>query len=509
MTRRAKLARAVWVIVGIKLVLQLATTGRYGWFIDELYYLACADHLAWSYVDHPPLSIAITWLWREIGGGGLVCTRVPAAISGALTFLGTAAIARELGGRAWAQAIAALATLFAGVNLVVHGYASMNGYDTTLWVAAFWLTLRLAAGASRPRWWMLGVVLGLGLLNKWSVAWLGAGLAVGWVATAERRLLTTPGPWVAAAIAAAIAAPQFVWQLQNDWPTLEFIHNATTFKMLPVGPVELFAVQVLANNPVAAPLWLLGLFVLLRDGDTPGARALGICFLVVTAILIANGTSRPNYLAIAQPPLVAAGAVLFERARDRGSWQSAGITAWTVLLCVAGVAQLPLTLPLLPPADLVRYQTAIGIKAPAMEHRERAALDGHFSDRFGWPELIDTVARVHAGLPAHERAGAIVFTGSYADAGAIDHLGRARGLPPAYSGHNHYWHWGPPEREPTAVIVIGGEREALEAHYGSVEAAAVTSCEWCAPRFDGRTVWVARELRRPLAELWPELRHYD
>jgi Dolichyl-phosphate-mannose-protein mannosyltransferase len=508
---RLLFAPIVWVLAALKLGLHLVTAGSYGWHGDELYYKACGEHLAWGYVDHPPLSIVAMAAWSAIGGDGMTWARIPAALAGALTLLGTSLIARELGGRGWAQGLAALVMLAAGGNFVMHGYASMNAFDTAFWTLAMWLSLRVAAKPSRKTWLLLGLVMGLGLLNKWSVAWLGVGLIIGWLASRERRLLASRDPWIALAVTSAIVAPNILWQFQHGWPTLEFVQGATANQLLPVGPLGLglFVQQVIMMNPVATPVWLAGLFVLLRDSKRPGARALGISFLVVVAILLIHGASKPYYLTLAQPPLVAAGAVWLTAKSERIRGGRVGLVSFTALLCIAGLLALPLALRLLPPAKLVAYQSAV---APKKGNEARGKLDEHFSIHFGWPGLVDEVEKVYRALPPEERDRTIIFTPTYAGASAIEFFGRGRGLPPAVSGHNSYWLWGPPEREPIVVIIVGGyglEPAVFEKGWSKIEEEGRSHCEWCSPNRSDRPIWVARGLKHPFREIWPHLRHYD
>jgi 4-amino-4-deoxy-L-arabinose transferase-like glycosyltransferase len=207
-------------------VLHLLALVHYGWFRDEFYYLVCADHLAWGYVDQPPLSIAFLALWRGVFGESLAAIRMAPVLFhlGAVTL--AAAIAREMHGGRYAQGLAALAVLLTPVYLAIGHYFSMNAIDLVVWEAAILLVMvALRTGGSRA-WPALGVVLGLGLMNKISVLWLGVGLLGGLLLTPYRAVLRTRGPWLALAVALALFAPHVAWQARHDWPTLEFMRNA-------------------------------------------------------------------------------------------------------------------------------------------------------------------------------------------------------------------------------------------------------------------------------------------
>lgn len=503
------LTKAVWIVALAKLALHLASSARgYGFFGDELYYIACAAHLDSGYVDQPPLSIWVLAAWQALVGDSLAALRLLAALLGAASVVLGGVLARELGGRRPAQVLTAVVVALAPVNLVVHGYYSMNAVDILLWMAAFVLVARVLRDPSPVRWVALGTLLGVGLLNKISVLWLGAGLLAGLLVTPHRRALATPWPWIAGALAALVALPHVLWQIAHGWPTAEFMRIATGEKMRPVPPLELLAQQVLVWNPLALPLWLSGAVALMRRPREDPARVLAIVFVTTAAILIATGTSRPNYLALAMPPLVAAGAIAFERyaLRKGTSWAMPAVTA---LLALVGLAAAPMTVPLLAVPDLIELTAALGLRAPEMEKRQVGALDPHFADMLGWEQIADTVAGVYASLPPEDRARAGVLALSYGEAGAIDRFGPARGLPPAISPHNSYWLWGTAGADGSTMVIAGGPRELWERHWSRVEEAAEWDCGHCLPGRNHSKVYVARNPRAPMDQIWAALRRYD
>ena len=214
------LSPAVYALAALKLALHLATNSNYGYFIDELYYLACAEHLDFGYVDHPPMVAWLAFLSRNLLSDSLPALRLLPALAGTAVLLLAARIARELGGGAWAQTLAALGTLFAPVLLFTSTVYSMNIFDVLLCSLALLLILRLgrAEGPALGLWTQLGVVLGAGLLNKISVLFLGFGFAVALLATPQRRRLLEAGPWLCGGIALVLFAPHLLWQQLHGWP---------------------------------------------------------------------------------------------------------------------------------------------------------------------------------------------------------------------------------------------------------------------------------------------------
>ncbi len=154
----------------LKLILHAVAISRFGYFRDELYYIACSKHSAWGYVDQPPLSIALLALQRRLLGDSLPALRLLPALAGAATVVVTGLLARAFGGGRFAQALACLAVLLAPVYLVVDHYYSMNTFDTLFWaLAALMLWRALEKGTARS-WLLLGLLLGLGMLNKASTS---------------------------------------------------------------------------------------------------------------------------------------------------------------------------------------------------------------------------------------------------------------------------------------------------------------------------------------------------
>jgi hypothetical protein len=507
MLRRPLLASALvvpLVFVGLKLLLHALAASNYGYFRDELYYIACSKHLAWGYVDQPPFSIGVLAGVRALLGDSLAALRLLPALAGAATILLTGLIVRDLGGGRFAQAIACLCALLAPVWLAVDHFYSMNAFDTLFWSLSAWLLLRALDDDHLPWWTALGIVLGLGLLNKTSMLWFGGGLAVGLVATPHRRLTARPGPWLAAAIALLLFAPHLAWQWTNGWPTLEFMRNAAGDKMVRTGFASFWWQQLLVMNPVTAPVWLIGLVALLAGRRT---RVLGIVFLAVAALLVASGSSRPNYLAVAYAPLLAAGGAAIERLTERSDrrWLRP-VTLGLVL--VLGTPAVPMGLPLLPVEQAVAYFRATGARPKAQERSGEGDLPQVFADTFGWEELVERVARVYHSLPSDQRAACAIAASNYGEAGAIDFFGPRHGLPPAISSHNNYWLWGPRGATGECVIFVGGSATDSHDDFRSVTLADTTKCDHCMPFENGAPIFVCLGLNRPLTERWKEIRHY-
>src|SRR5262245_8696091 len=491
----------------VTFALQLSAITQYGYFRDELYYLASTEHLAWGYVDHPPLSIALLALVRYTLGDSLVALRLVPALACAATVLLTGLIARRLGGGRFAQGLACMAAMLCPVFLGTGHYYSMNAIDLLLWTIAVWLLLVTLRESTTTRWAWLGVVIGLGLLNKISILWLGLGLVVGVVLTPHRRVLQTGGPFLAAAVAGAMFVPHLLWQIGNGWPTIEFMRNATAEKMVAVSWGQFAAGQFLTMGPGNALVWMAGLVYLLVARPARPFRILAFLYLTVALLLLVGGRSRAGYLAVAYPMLMAMGGVAWER------W-TAGKSRWwmrvpvTLVVVALGFAAMPLALPVLKADTFIRYQAALHMAPRTEEHHRMGPLPQQYADMFGWPELVDLVAVAYEKLTPEERRHARVFGQNYGEAGAIDVLGRKRGLPRALSGHNSYWLWGPGNFDGSVLIIIGGDREDNAEFFEEIEIVGQTHSPYAMPYENGLDVSIARKPRVDLRQAWAKVKKY-
>lgn len=507
---KRKIPPLILVLACAKLAIELPYATAYGYFRDELYYLACARRLAWGYVDHPPLSIAVLAAVRSLGGESLTAIRVVPAMAGAIVIGLTAALAKTFGGGIRAQGLAALAVLAAPGYLASGHVYSMNALDTLFWTLAALLAAHVlqtaGVNAGHSTWVWLGLVLGLGLENKLSVVWYMGGLFVGIAVTPARAWLKTRWPFIAGVLAVALLTPYLAWNHDHGWPVLEFAHNATTEKMASISPWAFFVGQLENMSPLSAPLWLLGLGALLASARLSRWRALGVAFACVFLLLVVNGKSRVGYLAPAFPPLFAAGAAFAD------AWLSARVWAYpasAAAIVVGGAIGLPFAVPVMPIYAFERYAERLGQTPRSDEKKEIGPLPQYYADMFGWKELTENVAIVYGSLSDEERREAAIYAGNYGEASAIELFGPDAHLPAPISGHNSYWLWGPRGASGRVVIVVGSDPERWRSRCESVEVVAVVSHSLVMPYEDHLPISVCRQTKEPLELLWPKVKHYD
>ncbi|HLG17760.1 MAG TPA: glycosyltransferase family 39 protein [Blastocatellia bacterium] len=496
-------------LAAIKLLVHIATAASYGLFTDELYFLACGERLAWGYVDMPPLTALQAWLARELLGDSLYAIHLFPALAGAGLVLLTGAIARELGGGRYAQALAALVALVSPGWLAVHAYLSMNSIELLLVAGCALVLIRMINSGNTKLWLVFGALAGLGMLNKHTMILFGFALIASLLLTRERRLMKSRWFAVGGTIAFLIFLPNLVWMWQHHFPHLELLANIRrNQRNVSFSFFDFMGQQVLFMHPAALPVWLGGLWHFLVGKDGRRFRTLGLAYLVALGILLA-ADGRTYYLLPGYPMLIAGGATAIERwlSRSRLRWAP---PTYAALIAATGAMLAPLALPALPPETYIMYSGALGISQPRLEHRRTSALPQLFADRFGWPEMAQAVAAAYHAIPEPEREKTAIFGQDYGQGGAIDFYGPKLGLPKAISGHLTYWYWGPREYTGEIMLVMGDRREVLEAEFETVEKVgevghpyAMASQHWELFLCRGPKGW------SNLQEIWPRLKNWN
>lgn len=476
-------------IVAAKLGLHAALSEAYGFHRDELYYLMCGRNLAWGYVDHPPLVPCLARGIEALWGPSLVALRLVAATLGAMVVLLAGLLAREMGGRAWAQGVAALAVAVSPIFLMTNSLFQTPTPDQLAWAACALLALRALQGRERL-WLAVGAVAGVGLLAKSTLVLFGVGLAVGLVLSRWRGALRSPWLWAGVGVALLLVASNLAWQHAHGWPTLEFSANRSARTAAEMTPLAFLAFQLVFIGIVSLPLFAAGVATLFVPRSGP-ARVFGWLWLVVT-VLLAAASAKPYYAAPTYPLVFAAGAVWLERTLAAGRWRR--LRLWAPIALVVGLLPLAwLVLPVMPREIFARHQDA-------WPHQE-------FREMFGWDDLAAQVAAVYHALPQDERQRAGLLTDSYGEAAALDVLGPRYGLPRATSPHNSYYHWGPPDTD--VVIAVAWSATTLQQHFAAVqEIGPVTNRLGIVNESAQQRIYVCRGPLRPWPEIWRALRSF-
>jgi hypothetical protein len=500
-----------FLLAAFQLALQITFHGSYNYFRDELYYIACSDHLAFGYVDQPPLSIAILWVSRHLLGDSLYAIRFLPALAGATVVFLTALMTRKLWGGSFAQGLAALSVVVAPVLIGQGKFFTMNPFDVLFWAVAGYIVVVILTD-DRPRLWILfGLIVGLGLLNKYSMGFMIIGLVAGLLLTHQRKHLATKWFWVGALIAGAVFLPHVIWEVSNGYPSLEFMRNASQNKNVSLGLIDFFMGQLRDMNFLNAPLWLSGVvfFWFYRDGRY---RPLAWMYPVVFVVMIA-GNAKVYYLAAIYPTFLAGGSIVFERWFQNLRWRWLKPIYVSLLIVFATIA-LPFALPVLPVEQFVQYEKLLGLAPRAEERTAVAELPQYYADQFGWEEFVATVATVYKRLTPEEQAECFIFVRNYGEAGAIDFFGKRYGLPNAQCAHNSYWMWGPGKQTGDIAIIVGGSRTLqdnlndLNRRYSHVELGGTIYTKYAMPHQNGRLLFLCKGMNTTFQKLWPTERFF-
>lgn len=498
---------SVYAIAGLYFVLHLATATHYGYFRDALYYLACSHHLAFGYVDQPPLIAVLAWIARHTLGTSLPALLFWPALAGVGRILLVAAFARELGARQFGMSFAALLAATPAVWWVIDHQFAMNALEPLFWLGCAYILVRIINTRNSRLWLPFGVLAGIGLENKYSIAIFLVALLIGLILTSERKVLFTP--WVLAGIAAAfvIFLPNLIWNVQHHWPFLELMHNIrVTGKDVVLSPGTYLVQQILMMNPFTFVFWFGGLLYFFAAEAKP-YRAFGWAFILTIAFfLVTHG--KDYYSAPAYGLVLASGAVATERLLSRSAnTQSVLKPACFAWLLVAIALLLPLVLPVLPLDAFIRYQSHLPFK-PAKAERafEGAVLPQYYADELPWQNLVEAVARVYHSLPREEQQKAAIFCNNYGQAGAVDFFGPRYGLPPAISGHQNYFLWGPRDYTGEIVIVVG---QGYDDHkdFTSFQVAATQNTPY-AFSYENQPILLCRGLKWNLQKEWSRVKYW-
>ena len=538
--------RGDWALLGglgfLLFAAHMLVSGRYGYFVDELYYIACSKHLAWGYVDQPPLIAVITWVERMTLGETLPALRFLPAVAAGLRVVLTGLLARELGARRFGMALACVCVMVAPIYLGLDSILTMNGFESSFWLGAALIALKIFGGAdseaglktrhysseggdrsaglksrhyileggSQRLWLLFGMVCGVGLLNKHSVLFFGFGLFVGLLLTKQRKQFLSPWIWLGGLIAALIFLPNLLWEVHRGFPTIELLRNVqASGRNTEMGPLKFLVVQAMILHPLTAPVWIAGLVELLRDREGKGGRVLGITYVVIMACMLTMH-GRMYYPAPAYGMLFAAGGVAFERWFSRvraGAWLR---PAYLALLVVSGIALAPFAyFPMLTVEQYIAYSKFLHFGPPKIENHDMGPLPQIYADQFGWKEMAQVVADAYHKLPPEEQKGCAIFGQNYGQAGAIDFFGAKMGLPPAISGHQSYFYWGPRGYSGECMIVMDDSAERLGELYRDVEKVGTVYHPLSMPyqHFDVYLCWGAKF--GTLEKVWPRLKRWN
>ena len=491
-------------IAAIRVVLYLIAASHYGYFRDELYYLACGEHPAWGYMDQPPLIGWMAWLLEHTIGTSLYALRLLPMLADVATIVFTGLLARKVGGGRWAVLLASLAVLIAPISLAFSHLFTMNAFDPLLWVTLAWLLVELVETGKQKLWLWIGALIGVTLLNKYGVVFLLPGLLLGVALSPLRRSFVKPWFWAGVGIATVIALPNLLWQMHWNFPFLQLIHAVRNGRDVMLAPPAYLAQQAQMIGYLPALLVVLGLAWSLVSAQGRRYALLAWGFISVLGLMLLL-KGKFYYVAPVYPIVFAAGGAGFEQWTE-GRWLKWLRPAYVLVLLAAGVTLAPLAMPILPEQTYIAYTKKIGLQQPKFEHQPESELPQIYADMEGWEQRVKIVAAYFHTLSPEEQRVTAIGAPNYGEAGAIDHFGPALGLPKAISGANNYWIWGTHGYTGESIIFLDEDSpEKYEAMCNSLTVVARPSDPYSRPD-ENYPIYHCRGLKPSIQELWPKLK---
>jgi Dolichyl-phosphate-mannose-protein mannosyltransferase len=427
-------------------LLHLLTNQRYGFHRDELQFLSDARHLDWGFVSYPPFTALVERIGLGLFGLSPVGLRLFSVIAQAAVIVVSGLMARELGGGLLAQCTAALAVALSPLPLFEGTEFQYTTFDFLWWVLIAYFVIRLLK-SDDPRWCLaIGATVGVGLMTKYTMGFYLAGIVGGMVLTRARRFLATKWFWGGVGLAFVICLPNLSWQVRHEFVSLHFLQHIH-HRDVGEGRANGFIKDqfLICANLFAAPLWIAGLLLFLRDGRY---RMLAWMYLIPCALFLL-GQGRGYYLGAAYPMLIARGATAGERwvRPMRPLWRGLTEGVFFAGLAACGLYVCALVVPLASSGPLRDF---------ALKN------NGDLREEIGWTELVKAVAEIRDSLPPEQRASVGILVANYGEQGAIEMLGPAYHLPPPISGTNSAWFRRYPSPPPSTLIVLGLPRSYVD-----------------------------------------------
>ena len=346
--------------------------------------------------------------------------------------------------------------------------------------------------------------MGLALLNKIGMLWFGTGLLASLILTKERKWFTTKWPYYAGVIAFVIFSPYIIWNAMHDWATVEFL-GGTADKYSSQTIASFLAGQLLIHNPVNMIIWVAGIIFFLKLDKKRNGILIFIIFLTILSILLINGHSKPEYLAPIFPVLFIGGGLALEHWTKNRKW-----IAYLVLGNQAlGLAAAPLAIPILPVASYIAFTRMAGMAPQTAEGHQLAELPQFYADMFGWENQVKAIAEVYHSLSKKEQATCVIMGDNYGRSGAVDYFSDKYDLPLSIGRHNNYWIWGPGQYNGELMLILSKEMGDKEVLFEEVQEFGTIYTKYAIPYENDLKVYLCRNLKQPVEELWPTLKNYN
>jgi hypothetical protein len=500
----------IWILALAKLILHFLTNGEYGYQIDELYYMACGEHLDWGYTELPPLIAVIANLSRSLFGDSLFAIRLFPAMAGALLVVLTGLMVRQLGGGKFAQCLAGLAIIVSPYYLFIHTILTMNAFEPLIWTLCAFVILLSIKYRLPQLWYLVGFIVGVGLLNKYSMFFFGFSLLVGLFITPHRQMFWEKWIWMAILIAFVMFLPNIFWQSQHGWPFFEHQAAASISSKKPLieSTIDLFFQPIFMMQPLALPIWVAGIYYYLRSPQGKLYRFLGWSFVVLFGLFLLLG-GKSYYLAPFYPILFAPGAIIIEQfVQNRKQLKNYILVA----LISSSFVLIPMTLPVLPLETLLQiskfYSSIYSLPDRGSTELNSQEAPWHFRQMLGWEEIAAQVSKVYHSPALSKSSNVAILVWDYGHASAIDFFAKAYNLPKVISGAHAFYFWGPRDYSGDIVVSVGGDFDYLKKLFQQVEKVNTITHENTIGINSSIPIYLCQGIKVSLQDNWSDFKAY-
>jgi hypothetical protein len=475
------------ILAVVKLIIQLLGNRNYGFHRDELLHLSVSEHLDWGYMEFPPL---IAWVGRLsywLFDYSLMGTRLFPTLAGVLLLILCGFMARVFSKHTYALLLAGLCCLAFVPFYRNHTLFQPVAFDQLFWTLGFYLMVLFLKTEDKKYLLLTGLVLGLGLLTKYTILVWALGIFTGLLFHKRGKHLKNPWLYAAGLLAFFIFLPNVLWQLEHNLPALRHLEALKEAQLSETHPLAFGLAQL--ESPFTLLISLAGVYFLLKSEKF---RPIGISAVVIFSTLWIL-QAKPYYVFALYPALFAAGAAQVANSLAGKQWYwKLGVA---VVVLAPSIPFIPYSTPLLNIADFEAY-------AQLENSDGRIQLTGDYADMFGWEEQVALVDSVYQSLSAEERKNCVIWAENYGEAGAVKILGKKYGLPNPISRHGSFWTWGYGNDTAAVWISLGNETPSVEHVFEEVELVKMIYHKYAIGEENGIPLYLCRKPKRNIDQWW-------
>ncbi|WP_339840153.1 glycosyltransferase family 39 protein [uncultured Maribacter sp.] len=481
----------ILILVTIKFIIQWFGNVNYGFHRDELLHLSVSEHLDWGFMEFPPLIGLIGKISYWLFDYSLLGVRLFPTLAGVGILILCCLIAKEIGGKTKAILLAGICILAFLPFYRNHTLFQPVAFDQLFWVLGFYLIIKFINSQNKKFLLFLGITLGLGLMNKYTILVWAFGVCIGLFFYKRGSLFKNKWLYISALISLVIFLPNMIWQIQNDFPLLKHLKALHESQLNGMNPME-FGLEQL-NFPFTLIISLFGLVGFLIDKKLRKYRTVGVATLVIFCTMwLLN--SKAYYVFGIYPVLFAGGAVKIESLLSK---RPSFVYAIAAIVLLPSIYFVPEATPILPIDKYVKY-------AHLKEQNGRVELKGDYADMFGWEEQVQLVDSVYQTLSPKEKNNCVLWAENYGEAGALTILGKKYNLPNTISRHGSFWTWGYGNKDADVWISLGNEKSSVEHVFEEVKLIKIITNKYAIGEENGIPLYICRKPKIDIEKWWKE-----